>query len=100
MLMVPLKLVTIVAEAILRDQLTAELKQLGAKGFTIIDARGDGSRHLRAGELPGENVRIDSIVSTAVADRILEHVAKEYFSNYAVIAYISDVAVVRGEKYV
>lgn len=100
MLMVPLKLVTIVAEAILRDHLTAELKHLGAKGFTIIDARGDGSRHLRAGELPGENVRIDTIVSAAVAERILEHVAREYFSNYAVIAYVSDVAVVRGEKYV
>ena len=97
---VTLKLVTIVAEAVLGERLIADLKQLGAKGFTFTEARGEGSRHLRAGELPGDNVRIEAVVSEPVANIVLEHIAREYFSNYAVIAYVADVAVVRGEKYV
>jgi len=100
MLTVPLKLITIVAEVILRDQLTAAIKHLGAKGFTVTEAQGEGSRHLRSGVLPGENVRIETIVSVAAADRILDHIAQEYFHDYAVIVFVSDVGVVRGEKYV
>jgi nitrogen regulatory protein P-II 2 len=97
---VPLKIVTIVAEAVLAERLTMDLKQLGAKGFTLTDVRGEGSRHLRAGEFPGENVKIESVVSEPVAERVLDHIAREYFSNYAVIVYVANVAVVRGDKYV
>jgi nitrogen regulatory protein PII len=97
---VPLKLVTIVAEPVLEEQLTGELKRLGARGFTVVDSRGEGSRGMRASELPGEGIRIDTVVSPEVADRLLAHVAGHYFANYAVIAYVSTVEVVRGEKYV
>ena len=44
-------------------------------------------------------MRIETIVPPDVADRIVEHVAKSYFADYEVIAYLSDVQVVRGEKY-
>jgi nitrogen regulatory protein P-II 2 len=97
---VSLKLVTIVAEAVLAERLTADLKRLGVKGFTLTEVRGEGSRHLRAGEIPGENVKLETVVSEHAAALVLEHVAREYFSNYAVIVYVADVAVVRGEKYV
>jgi len=98
--MVPLRLVTIVAEPVLEEQLTAELKRLGARGFTVTDSRGEGSRGIRASEVPGESIRIETVVSAAVADQVLAHVAKHYFPHYAVIAYLSTVEVVRGEKYV
>ncbi|HEX5819386.1 MAG TPA: hypothetical protein VFY20_10930 [Gemmatimonadales bacterium] len=98
--MVPLKLVTIVAEPVLEEQLTTELKRLGARGYTVTETRGEGSRGIRASELPGESIRIETVVSAEVADRLLAHVAKQYFPNYAVIAYVSTVEVVRGEKYV
>lgn len=97
---VPLKLVTIVAEPVLEEQLTTELKRLGARGFTVTDSRGEGSRGIRASTLPGEGIRIEAVVSAEVADRLLAHVSAHYFPNYAVIAYVSAVEVVRGEKYV
>ena len=97
---VSLKLVTIIAETVLADRITADLTRLGAKGFTITEARGEGSRHLRAGEIPGQNIKIESVMSESVATTAVNHVAQEYFSHYAVIVYVSDVAVVRGEKYV
>jgi len=39
------------------------------------------------------------VVTESVAERILDHVASVYFPNYAVIAFVTDVQVVRGEKY-
>lgn len=97
---VSLKLITIVAESVLAERLIADIKRLGATGFTRTDVQGEGSRHLRAGELPGDNVKIEAVVSASVAEQIVDHVARDYFSNYAVIVYVSDVAVVRGDKYV
>lgn len=95
----PLKLVTIVAEPVLEARITHELRSLGATGFTVVDGRGEGSRGLRAGEIPGLNVRIDTLVAADVAQRIISHIATQYFPSYAVIAWVSDVAVVRGDKY-
>ena len=97
---IPLKCVTIVAESVLADRLTGEIKALGARGFTLTESRGEGSRHLRSGEIPGQNVRIETVVGDAVADAIVDHIAKHYFDDYAVIVYVTVVQVVRGDKYV
>jgi len=96
---VSLKLVTIVAERLFRDQVQEELRTLGAKGFTVTDAIGKGSRGVRASEWEGRNVRIETVVAPEVADRIVEHVAERYFEHYAVIVWVQDVDVVRGDKY-
>ena len=95
----PLRLVTIVAESVLLGRLPGELLALGASGWTICDARGDGSRGMRTGPLPGENIRIEVLVSGVVAERILDMLAADYFPNFAVVAWVSDVHVVRGDKY-
>lgn len=94
-----MKLVTVVAERLLRDRLVAELAELGARGFTITDATGKGSRGVRASDWEGRNVRVEAIVAPEVAERIVAHVAEGYFEHYAVIVWMQSVDVVRGEKY-
>ena len=54
----------------------------------------------RVSELLGANIKLETIVSAAVADKLLEVLAVEYFPQFAVIAYISPVSVIRGDKYV
>ena len=98
--LVPLKLVTIVAESLLEKRLVEEVKRLGAKGYTITPARGEGSRGIRSVDWEGQNIRLETIVSEEVALRILQRLQEEYFPHYAVIAYAENVWVVRGEKYV
>ena len=99
MITTPLKMVVIVAEPVLETRLTHELRELGATGCTVIDGRGEGSRHAHATDLPGSNVRIEAIVHPELADRIMEHVSRHYFEHYSFIAYVIDVAVARGAKY-
>ena len=95
-----LKLVTIVAERVIRERLVNDIKEMGAKGYTLTDVKGEGSRGVRASEFEGKNVKIETIVSDAVATLIVDHVAEGYFENYAVIVYVQDAVVVRGTKYV
>jgi nitrogen regulatory protein P-II 2 len=54
---------------------------------------------VRASEWEGRNVRLETLVTEEVADRILAHVAEVYFPHFAVVAWIEDVEVVRGDKY-
>lgn len=97
---VRLKLVTIVAEAVIEEKLLDDLRRLGARGYTLTAAQGEGTRGIRASDWEARNVRIDTVVSAGVADAILACLAREYFDRWAVIGYVSDVDVVRGDKYV
>lgn len=96
---VSLKLVTVIAEALLEDRLVQVIRALGASGYTVTRAAGRGSRGIRASEWEGQNVRIETLVSAEVADRIMTHLAEHYFELYAVVAYLQTVEVVRGDKY-
>jgi len=95
-----LKKMTIVAERVLRDRLLNLIREEGATGYTLIAVEGEGSRGVRASEFEGRNVQIDAVVSPETCARIFERLAERYFEAYAVIAYSSDVEVLRGEKFV
>ena len=97
---VPLCLVTVIAELVLKERLIQDVRDVGSKGFSISDADGEGSRQRRVGEIFGANIRLETIVSAEVADRLLQVLSTEYFERYAVIAYLATVSVIRGEKYV
>ncbi|MEM6785351.1 MAG: DUF3240 family protein [Bacteroidota bacterium] len=97
---IPLKLVTVVAEYLLRDKLVKEIGKLGVTGFTVTDAEGQGPRGNRAGVYEGRNVRMECVCSPEAATRVLKHLSDYYFEHYAVIAWVQTVEVVRGDKYV
>jgi nitrogen regulatory protein P-II 2 len=94
-----MKHISIVAEAIIAERLVADVLRLGASGYTQTAAEGRGSRGVRASEWEGRNAKIETIVQPAVADKILTHLATHYLKNFAVIAYVNDVEVIRGDKY-
>lgn len=96
---VPLKMVTLFTDPMLEPWITRDLRHLGATGFTIVEGRGEGSRQRQSDAYPGSIVRIEAIVSGEVADRIVAHVASLVFTDYEIIATVSDVAVVRRGKF-
>jgi len=94
------KLVTIVTEAALERRLVDDLKRLGAHGYTISDARGEGSRGVRnAGWEASSNIRIEVICDETTAEAIASHLKAAYYANYAMILYLSDVGVLRPQKF-
>ncbi len=91
----PLKLVTIVTEPVLKDQLTEKLLALGAKGYTCYEATGFGA-HGSRNSFGAQNVRIDVVCIPEVADAIMTYVSHHLFDTYACMAWVIDVSVVRG----
>lgn len=96
---VPLKLVTVIAEAVLQDHLLDEMRALGVRGYSLSEVEGEGTRGVHASDWEGRNLKIEMLVGEELADRILEHISGKYFRHYAVIAYTADVKVIRGDKY-
>ncbi|MEX2380998.1 MAG: hypothetical protein WD490_01320 [Opitutales bacterium] len=94
-----LKLITVVAEAFVSDRIIREMKRLGATGYTATAANGGGSRTSRASEGERKNVKIETLVNEQVATRILDLLAAHYLNNYAIVTYIQEVGVARGEEY-
>lgn len=93
-------LLTIVTEGVLERQITEDLKRLGAHGYTIAEARGEGSRGVRAAEWEySKNIRIETICERTVAEAIMAHISRTYYADFAMIAFTSEVEVLRPEKF-
>jgi hypothetical protein len=70
-------LVVIVAREEMAETLLGHLKKLGAKGFTTNMACGFGRHGKRPADfLDSKNVRIETLVPSAVGDKILEELSK------------------------
>jgi nitrogen regulatory protein P-II 2 len=98
-LKITLRKVTVVCERLLRPEILKLLKNHGATGWTIALVEGEGSRGNRSSDFEGRNSQIDTIVSPETADAIMADIAENYFADWAIITYASDVEVLRGEKY-
>jgi len=98
----PLKLVTVVGESVIMDDIAEEGMKLGATGFTMTEVNGHGSRSARnvASTTGARTTKVEFVVPADVAVSILTHVSHQYFDDYAVIAWLADVQVVRGQQYV
>mgnify|MGYP006282279143 CR=1 FL=1 len=98
----PLKLVTVVGETVIMDDVAKEGVKLGATGYTLAEVIGQGSRSARNVIVTGasKTMKCEFVVPMDVAEKILTHVSHTYFQHYACIAWLSDVQVVRGAAYV
>lgn len=94
-----MKLVTIVTENLLKEQIITLLRQHKVTGFTISRVDGEGSRGVRASDWEGPNLKFEAIVSPNKSEIILDNISEKFFDNYSVIAWLSDVSVLRGGKF-
>ena len=94
------KLLTIVTEAALEHELSAEILRLGAHGYTVTDARGRGGRGVRnASWTMSANIRIEVVCPAATAEAIAATLKERYYDNYAMILFLSEVEVLRPDKF-
>lgn len=96
----PMKRVTIICESVLEERVVELLHEAGAHGHTALSARGGGHQgERRADTTETANVQIEVILKPMVAEALLLRLQQELFPAYAMVAYESDVRVLRPDKF-
>lgn len=94
------KLLTIVCEAALEETLLREIEALGARGYTVTDARGKGGRGRRDATWgPLANIRVEVLCTAETALAISAALRERYYDNYSMILFVADVEVLRPDKF-
>ena len=84
----PMLLLTILSEAVLEDILIDEIMALGAKGYTISEARGRGTHGVRTGKwTAGGNIRIEVLGDNALCSKIVLRLQAEYERDYGLLMF-------------
>lgn len=95
-----LKLVVMVSEAALEKPLCADMKRLGARGYTVVDARGAGRSGERGAHWDEDrSIRMEVVCDGGTAEAIMAHVQHTYFQHYAMTVYVIDIGVLRRDKF-
>jgi nitrogen regulatory protein PII len=95
-----MKLVTIICEAIIEDRVVALLRTSGAHGYTAFPVRGSGRQGERNADISETgNVQFKVILKPAVAEIVMERLQRELFPAYAMVAYESEIRVLRPDKF-
>ncbi|MDO8279029.1 MAG: transcriptional regulator [Burkholderiaceae bacterium] len=94
------KLLTIICEASLEITLLRELESLGARGYTVTDARGKGNRGRRDATWgPHANIRVEVMCNAQTAGVICEALRDRYYDNYSMVLFVADVEVLRPDRF-
>ena len=94
------KLVTIVAEGALEEKISEALSRFAVGGYTITDARGTGSRGRRSADTSDTcNIRFEVVCKEGVAEPLMEQLITQFGRDFALVAYVSDVTVLRADKF-
>jgi nitrogen regulatory protein P-II 2 len=96
---VRMRRITIIGDENVRYRILKEVQEMGATGYTECMVHGKGARGIRPRHAEPANAKIEVIATPEVAEQIFQHIADHYFENYAMIAFLDDVEVLRGEKF-
>ncbi len=95
-----MSVLTVVCESHARDAVCRLFTQAGARGWTLHAVEGMGGQ----GERPGDiaeyaNIRMETILGREAALQLLEELHQRLFDRFAMVAWISQVEVVRAQKF-
>jgi len=94
------KLLTITCEILAQKNIIEILKKHDITGYTTYEVEGNGARGLRGQGLKNEkNVKVEVIMREDKLSDIVEEISRTMFANFAIVLYVSDVGVVRTEKF-
>ncbi len=87
----PMLLLTIISEAVLESTLIDEIMAMGAKGYTISEARGRGTHGIRSGKWSASgNIRIEVVGDSDLCRHIVDNLQK-YERDYGLLIFTSQV---------
>ena len=93
-------LLVINAEAVLERNLSRDVRERGAQGWTVTEVHGASLEGVREGAWEADRtIEMKVICDEAVADAIAEHVLATYAPHYSVTLWFTPVQVLRPERY-
>ncbi len=96
----PMKRVTVICEALAREPVLQLLKDVGVHGWTLWEVEGAGSWGMRTGDIPEfTNIQVEVILPPAGADELLQRLSRELFPKFAMVAYETEIRVLRPAKF-
>ncbi len=95
------KLLTVTCEILAQNNILEIISRHGVTGYTLYEVSGNGSKGVRGQGFKNEkNVKIEIISTEARLKDIVEEITRSLFSDFAIIVYLSDVQVLRPEKFI
>ena len=96
----PVKLLTITCEILAQKNIIEILNNHKITGYTTYEVDGNGARGLRGQGFKNEkNVKVEVIMREEKLPDVVEEISRTLFANFAIVLYVSDVGVVRTEKF-
>lgn len=96
----PMKLVTIICEALARERVLRILVEEGARGHTAFPVEGLGATGSRVADIEDfANIQIEVVVPPPVAERVLARLQRDMMLHFAMIVYETDIRVLRQDKF-
>lgn len=94
------KLLTITCEILAQKNILEILKNHKITGYTTYEVDGDGTRGLRGQGFKNEkNVKVEVIMHEEKLSDVVEEISRTLFANFAIVLYVSDIGVLRPEKF-
>ncbi len=94
------KLLTITCEILAQKNIIEILNKHEITGYTTYEVNGNGARGIRGQGLKNEkNVIVEIIMREEKLQDVVEEISRTLFANFAIVLYVSDVGVVRTEKF-
>ena len=94
------KLLTITCEILAQKNIIEILKNHDITGYTTYEVEGNGARGLRGQGLQTEkNVKVEVILREEKLSGVIEEISRTFFADFALVLYVSDVGIVRPEKF-
>jgi len=95
-----LKLLTVTCEILAQKNVLALLDRHKVSGYTTYEVEGNGEKGIRGQGLKNEkNVKIETVLSEEKLHDVVEEIARTMFSDFAIIVYVSNIHVLRTEKF-
>ena len=95
------ELLTITCEILAQKNILEILNKHGITGYTLYEVDGNGSKGIRGKGFKNEkNVKIEIISTETRLKDIVEEITRSLFSDFAIILYLSDIQVLRPEKFI
>lgn len=94
------KLLTITCEILAQKNVIDILNKHKITGYTTYEVDGNGARGIRGQGLKIEkNVKVEVIMREEKLQDVVEEISRTLFANFVIVLYVSDIGVVRTEKF-